>query len=620
LNRFPALTALRFVAALLVFLFHFPPSGAAWDVVAREGHVGVSVFFVLSGFLIALRYAEAMARGEVRLRDYFVRRAARILPLYYAVLFLSLGLTHADVPGLRALLPELTLTQALFGESVHHLVIPTSWSLTVEECFYAAAPLLFLSLAAVSRRFPRRPLAAALVLLTLVVAGLFVFGLGIPGLLDGRGPGFLRAPHEIVLHTAFGRFYDFAVGVMGALVFVSPAGAALRRGVETPRRGLAAAALAAALIVGAQWGMHAAGGIDGPHWARAWAWNLLLAPATALLIVALTAPRNPAARALGASAFVYLGKISYALYLVQLTPLGKGLMYRVLPHGGLGALFLLYAGMTAVSVVLYELIEEPGRRLVLRGAGLDAEADDEPRVPAFVRVAAAIALAVAVTVQCATWVVVSASSEMGPVTLEELEAAAPAVRDVAVLPADAASIARDGALLVGFPRRWLEGWGDDLRAPSALRVFADGQPVPFARREPASPQPAAFFRGPRAELLALRVVTSPHEIVVVRESPLVALRVQAARLLASSPEAPLTALLFAAVLILGLRALGGGAVTPRSATAAAFMVFSTWCALELYRLSWSPALLAAELAVVFGLAVRGHARSRRGPLLPVSAK
>src|SRR5713101_1249714 len=125
-DQFAALTSLRFLAALLVFVFHFQPRRGGLKVVIGQGHVGVGIFFVLSGFLITLRYFPDRARGEFRMGEYFLRRAARSLPL--------------------------------FGESLHLFAIPTSWSLTVEECFYALAPLLFLAIAAAQRRAPRRPI------------------------------------------------------------------------------------------------------------------------------------------------------------------------------------------------------------------------------------------------------------------------------------------------------------------------------------------------------------------------------------------------------------------------------------------------------------------------------
>src|SRR5215831_15770729 len=129
MKTYPALTALRFLAALLVFLFHFQPTGGVWPIVAGEGHVGVGIFFVLSGFLITVRYGERLGRRAVPLREYFLRRAARILPLYYVVFILSELLTTGLPPSLPAHLSEWTLTQAFFGESLEGLVVQTSWSL-----------------------------------------------------------------------------------------------------------------------------------------------------------------------------------------------------------------------------------------------------------------------------------------------------------------------------------------------------------------------------------------------------------------------------------------------------------------------------------------------------------
>src|SRR6266568_3196818 len=185
-DQFSALTSLRFLAALLVFVYHFQPRSGVLQVVIGQGHVGVGVFFVLSGFLITLRYFPDQARGELRLGEYFLRRAARILPLYYTVFILSQllasgGLSFADR------LPEWTLTQALFGDSLHLFVIPTSWSLTVEECFYAFAPVVFLAIAAAQRRVPRRPMLAAAAVLAGVTLLLFAAGVAIWTVLRGRG-------------------------------------------------------------------------------------------------------------------------------------------------------------------------------------------------------------------------------------------------------------------------------------------------------------------------------------------------------------------------------------------------------------------------------------------------
>ena len=608
-DQFAALTSLRFLAALLVFVFHFQPRSGGLEVVIGQGHVGVGIFFVLSGFLITLRYFPDLARGEFRIGEYFLRRAARILPLYYTVLILSLYLASGEL-SFADRLPEWTLTQALFGESLHLFAIPTSWSLTVEECFYALAPLVFLAIAAAQRRASRRPLRAA----GAVLAGLTLAFLGVGAViwtaLGGRGPGFLRAPEEVVIHTLFGRFYDFAAGCFAALLFAAPASGRWRRMLGRPLPGLLATGAATALIVAAQWGMREAGGIDGPHWAQAWAWDLLLAPAAAALIVSLTSEGNPVARGLGVRPLVYLGKVSYALYLVQLTPIGKGLFYRVLPRNDDVALVALYVGVTAVSAILYELVEEPARRLILRWAGRERAAPRASSAPTLARLGAAAALAVSLASQCATWAVASVSESLGPVTLEELRAVGLRGRDLFTMPADTLSTGRRGVLLVGLPRAWREGWGDDLHAPSRLRVFADHAAVPFSRREPEGDGVAAFFRGPRATLLAVRPAETPAQVVVVRESPMLSAGVQLARLLSLPHEAAAVLALFGAVLILATIALGARSPSPRVMVAAALATLVLWRALEMYDRPWGPVLLTAECAAVMLVALRA-ASSRR---------
>lgn len=607
-DQFAALTSLRFLAALLVFVYHFQPRSGVLQVVIGQGHIGVGVFFVLSGFLITLRYFPDQARGQLRVGEYFLRRAARILPLYYTVFILSQllasgGLSFADR------LPEWTLTQALFGDSLHLFVIPTSWSLTVEECFYAFAPVVFLAIAAAQRRAPRRPMLAAAGVLAGVTLLLFGAGAAMWIVLGGRGPAFLHDPEKVVLHTLFGRFWDFAVGSFAALLFASPSGERGRRRLGRPVPALLATCAAAALIVTAQWGMQEAGGLDGPRWARAWSWDLLLPVAAASLIVSLTFAANPFARVLSLPPFVYLGKVSYALYLVQLTPIGKGIFYRVLPRTDDLALLALYLGITAVSAILYELVEEPARRFILRRRGLEGPAPVRT-VPALVRLGAAAALALSLAAQSASWAVASVSESLGPVTLSEVRAAGARARDVMTLSVDAMPTGPGGVVRVAVPRAWREGWGDDLHAPSRIRVFADGRELPFFRREPAGGGDAAFFRGPHAAMLSVRPPGASAQLVVVRESPIVAANVLQARLRSIPNEALGVAALFAAVLILSMIALGARSPSPRVMVAAALATLVGWRALELYDRPWGPVLLAAECAALILVALRAASARR----------
>ena len=77
-----SLTGLRFVAAFYVFLFHIH---IRWPIadhpfakkVLDQGAIGMSLFFILSGFILAYRYAD----GRSTLKDYLINRFARIYPI-----------------------------------------------------------------------------------------------------------------------------------------------------------------------------------------------------------------------------------------------------------------------------------------------------------------------------------------------------------------------------------------------------------------------------------------------------------------------------------------------------------------------------------------------------------
>src|SRR3989442_1564430 len=161
---FPRLEGIRAVAALLV-VFHHARANGLWGAVA--GWNGVTLFFVLSGFLITtLGLREEERLGALRWGAFFVRRAFRILPLYlvsltlYAglVLVVGLGAAHREsfvhaLPWYLSPFPE----HVFFGHA--HAAFALSWSLGIEEKFYFVWPLLAFVL--LRRRFRTR-LAVAL--------------------------------------------------------------------------------------------------------------------------------------------------------------------------------------------------------------------------------------------------------------------------------------------------------------------------------------------------------------------------------------------------------------------------------------------------------------------------
>ena len=193
------MTALRFAAALLVFFFHAYFTGT---VATRGGYVGVSFFFVLSGFVLMW----SRRPGEHAARFYW-HRFARIWPLHalVVVLILVFGLAAEGVPT------NLTL---LDGLPVQDLVNPPSWSLTDEAFFYAVFPLLAALIAG------RRHLTAAA---AATVGWAFVTGLAV-AVIVGVGPS--ADAWGLAYRLPFVRVGEFALGIVIAVM--------VRRGTSSP--------------------------------------------------------------------------------------------------------------------------------------------------------------------------------------------------------------------------------------------------------------------------------------------------------------------------------------------------------------------------------------------------
>lgn len=139
---------LRSLAILLVVLVHLPleatPAGLV--TVRDYGWLGVDIFFVLSGFLIGTQlFRELSQTGTVGFRSFYLRRAFRIFPAFFVVLAL-----YAFLPVLResaAMQPIwrfATFTVNLGLDPRTGNAFSQAWTLSVEEQFYVALPLLVL--------------------------------------------------------------------------------------------------------------------------------------------------------------------------------------------------------------------------------------------------------------------------------------------------------------------------------------------------------------------------------------------------------------------------------------------------------------------------------------------
>lgn len=161
---FHTFNALRFFACFCIFLLHLPnPEDKQFSntPIFDGGEIGVDFFFVLSGFLITyLLTAEYNQTGKINAKDYLLRRAFRIWPLYFAGVFIAyfnnfisgyFNLGHATgyTPNLFFSLTFLENYQMLFHDNFPNgAPLRVFWSLCVEEHFYMLWLMLFLLLPA----------------------------------------------------------------------------------------------------------------------------------------------------------------------------------------------------------------------------------------------------------------------------------------------------------------------------------------------------------------------------------------------------------------------------------------------------------------------------------------
>lgn len=310
LGHRPGLDGLRGVAVAIVVVAH----AARAD---YGGQVGVTIFFVLSGFLITRLLIEERERdGGIDLRAFYLRRARRLLP---AVLVVLAVLLLVGIATQEQLAPSLLYyanwsiidDPHLLGASLGHL-----WSLAIEEQFYLVWPALM----ALAGGLPRR------VLVVLVVGGAIVSAALRFGMWDA---GYAR-----VMYGSDTRVEALLIGCAAALLFgrlVTP----------SRRSALAAAALVLLLACGVEqqtWGFATVG---------------LTLTALAALAVLLHVVERPGL--LAADPLRHLGAISYGLYLIHVP-----VLVAVRDHGGVATI----AGVAlawALAVISYQYVEIPLR-------------------------------------------------------------------------------------------------------------------------------------------------------------------------------------------------------------------------------------------------------------------
>ena len=339
-----SLTGLRGVAACLVVAYHYTGGGAGFGPFAPfvlRGYQAVDLFFVLSGYVMALTYGRTLriGGGGKAYLLFLGRRLGRVYPLYLAVTLVCLALAAPGWSGM-AVLANLGMVQAWgLADSIGG---PT-WSISTEFAAYVAFPVL---LVLTARWTSSLVAAAACVALLAFVAGQDAAALHqVP-----VGQVLRHGPLDVFgAATPFPLLRCIAGFTLGLAAFRLAQVPVLARWAAVPAAGDISALTVAALL----------------FWPGT---DVLLAAAFVPLVASLAAGRSQAARLLGRPAIHWLGVVSYSIYLVHrpvedvVRPaLTASLQALHVPHVFSASAALTVLPMLVISSLTYHLIEQPFR-------------------------------------------------------------------------------------------------------------------------------------------------------------------------------------------------------------------------------------------------------------------
>lgn len=352
-DRVASLTGVRAVAALLVVGTHAAYTTGKythgyWGLVGARMEIGVPMFFVLSGYLLFRPWVKSAATGSPwpSLSRYARNRVRRIMPAYVVTVLIAYVLYHYREAGPNpghswlGLIRNLTLTQiytdGYLGKYLHQ-GLTQMWSLAVEAAFYVTLPLLaYLLLVVLSRRrWQPKLVLAALAALTLISPGWLVlvhidrfFPDGARLWLPTYLAWFLGGMILTVLQQMGVRCYAFVAIPLAVICYFI---------VSTPIAGApttSPASLPEAL----------------------WKTGFYAVIATLAVAPLALGDQGWYSRLLASAPMVWLGEISYEIFLIHLITMEFAMVYIVRAHVYTGPMLNLFIATLAVTIPLAWLL------------------------------------------------------------------------------------------------------------------------------------------------------------------------------------------------------------------------------------------------------------------------
>ncbi len=396
LPEIPALTGLRCFAALFVCIAHCLPRMLPENeslhgfnlIITQLSAEGMTLFFVLSGFVIHYNYSQAIINNPTTgAYNFFAARFARLWPLYLICLLIDIGISFARTHSFNSLINEalpyyLTLTQSWFYHPIgaHALVyqfgsMPSvAWSISTEWFFYLVYPLvcfgLYKAVKMRSKLFTLVAISAFSIVAIITFAqnqdfinqyAVNVFG-EVADIRTNPEDSFSR---WLIYFSPYSRLSEFMLGCITAALYMQTDGQTPSRKEEIIGFSLGLAAILGVMI--SHYCIFTVSTSDNFHWLLSFHQSFGFAPAFAVLIYTSARFYNPITRFLSNRIILFGGEISYSVYLLH--PVIIGTCVRLLSiypeHPYLKSLVTIIC-IISVAALSFKWIETPSRRFLRR--------------------------------------------------------------------------------------------------------------------------------------------------------------------------------------------------------------------------------------------------------------
>ena len=349
------LTSLRFFFALMVFISHMwllkdesPFLRNLYSDIFYEGYIGVSFFFILSGFVLGYSYHHKILNGEIKFSQFWLARFARIYPLHLLTLLIAIPLSFMgdEIEWLNRLILNIFLIQSFVpSDHIYFYFNSVSWSISDEWFFYMMFPFL------VYLMLKRRNLKFIPIFLLLIPIFLFMVK---------------ESYHEKYFYiNPLLRLGDFIIGKMLFRVFNK------RKEIEVLNNRTVAtmAEVGSILVLGIFLYFH-------NEIPQGYRYSCYYWPPMIFLIYTFAYAKGAISNVLSNKTLVYLGEISFGFYMIHMLvlryynylPTKLSFLKPLFPHSYL-AVFIIFSISLIASMLLYKYFEMPANRWIKRKLG-----------------------------------------------------------------------------------------------------------------------------------------------------------------------------------------------------------------------------------------------------------